>query len=98
MAGSTVTLTVSTTCHFWFSPKAIEDVNGLGVTTPDIVHGWSDGTPDTPSVISVILDDGYEWDVHLSFRNAPPVDFEGLAPGAGGDLLTLLSAQGWTQV
>ena len=37
----------------------------------------------------------YLWDVSVTFRNAPPVVFEGLDVGDGGDLLTLLAAQGW---
>lgn len=92
----TVTLTVGTPCDYWVSPKAMEGVTGLGVVAPPIVHGSI--APDatgTPVTLTMTLDNGFAWNVALDFRNAPPVYFEGFQPGSGGDLLTLLAAQGW---
>jgi hypothetical protein len=94
-----VNLVVGATCHYWIAPEASESVSGLGVTVPDIVHGWIGENPDGSSAtLTVQLDNSYTWDVNLEFRDAPPVYFDGFEPGNGGDLLTLLTAQGWVQL
>lgn len=91
-----VTLTLGATCHYWLTPRAAEDTSGAGITVPDIVHGWIAPDDDgTPASITWQLDSAYAWDVTLEMRNAPPVVFSGFEPGSGGDLLTLLAAQGW---
>lgn len=99
MSVVTVTLTIGATCHYWLTPQANEDITGLGVTVPSIVHGSigpnSDGTSAT---LTLALDSSYHWNVALTFRNAPPVYFDGFQPGSGGDLLTLLAAQGWVSL
>lgn len=93
-----VTSTIGTTCHYWFTPQAIIDVTGsdLGIVLPDIVNGWTYETTDiTPIQQSWALDNAYIWDVYLTFQGAPPIIFPTFNPGSGGDLLTLLAAQGW---
>jgi hypothetical protein len=98
MSAVTVTSTVGATCHYWFTPKAKEDTTGLGVKVPNIVYGWiAENTDGSPAALSVVLDSDYVWDVELEFRNAPPVVFSGFQPG-NGDLLSLLSAQGWVSL
>jgi len=92
----TVSATLGVTCHYWFSPQAVESPSGSGITAPGIVHGYvTPETAGTTATLSVELDNAYAWDVRLSLENAPPVEFEGFQPGSGGDLLTLLAAQGW---
>jgi hypothetical protein len=99
MAVVTVSTTVQTTCHYWVSPKAIESTTGAGVELPAIVNGVVIPTAQgTPTPLSLSLDNTFTWNVSLDFRGAPPVYFEGFAPGAGGDLLTLLTAQGWVSL
>jgi hypothetical protein len=61
-------------------------VSVAGIVRGSITYG---------SELSVELDSNYLWDVYLTFRGAAPVTFEGFNPEAGGDLLTLLAAQGW---
>jgi hypothetical protein len=87
---ATITLTVSAQCHADFISQAREDITGLGVTVADSFIGMV-----VTDTLSVDLDSNYLWDVNLRFRGAAPILFEGFNPGAGGDLLTLLSAQGW---
>jgi hypothetical protein len=96
-AGGTVTITsaVTDSCHFWFTPKANVSTTGNGVTVPPIQYGYLFPVDGTDPMLSVELDPAYTWDIDIRFRNAPPVIFEGFNPGSGGDLLTLLSAQGW---
>ncbi len=98
MAVVNVTLTAGVTVHYWFTPQAIFDVSaGNGVASTGIVSGWSawvDGTSEPQ--LTFELDNAFQWDVSLEFRNAEPITFEGFQPGNGGDLLELLSAQGWT--
>ena len=95
MATVTVSSTIGATCHYWFTPKAREDTNGAGVQVPNIVHGWVDEYEVGQTVLSLELDNAYLWDVNMTFQNAPPIVFEGLNVGNGGDLLGMLSAQGW---
>jgi hypothetical protein len=96
MSAVTVTSTIGASCHYWFTPQAIESPTGGGVTAPAIVHGAIyPNTDGTPATLSVALDAAYAWDVDLTFKNAPPVTFQGFQPGTGGDLLELLTAQGW---
>ncbi len=97
MSTVAVTMTVGATCHYWMAPVANESAGGLGVTAPNIVRGYL--FPDAngnPAAMSVQLDPAYLWEVRLAFRNAPPIRFDGFVPGSGGDLITLLTAQGWT--
>lgn len=89
MTAVTVTSPIGATCHYWFSPQAIE-ASSTGVTVPDIIQGWLQ----PGQALSLSLDDAYLWDINMNFRNAPPIVFDGFAP-SDGDLLTLLSAQGW---
>lgn len=94
----TVTSTIGTTCNYWFTPQAIVDVSGSGqgVVLPDIVQGWIyESADNTPVVLTLQLDNAYLWDVNMTFAGAAPIVFGTFAPGSGGDLLTLLSAQGW---
>ena len=90
-----VTMTVGVTTRYWMAPVADQSTTGSGVTAPDIVQGYIYPADGATSQMSVQLDPGYDWDVRVSFRNAPPVYFDGFAPGSGGDLLELLTAQGW---
>ena len=93
-----VTSTIGTTCHYTLIPQAIVDVTGtdLGVVLPDTVTGWVFETTDiTPVVLTLTLDNAYIWDVYMRFQGASPIIFSTFAPGSGGDLLTLLNAQGW---
>lgn len=93
-----VTSTVGTTAHYFLVPEAIVDVTGsdLGITLPDIVNGWiTEVVDNTPLQLSLALDNAYLWDLNITFQGAPPIIFSGFNPGAGGDLLTLLYAQGW---
>lgn len=93
MALVTVTMPLDLTCHYWFWPQAVLSPSGAGAQAPSFQEGFLyDGV--TP--LSVQLDNGYLWDVQLQFRNAEPVNFQGFQPGSGGELLTLLTAQGWT--
>jgi len=95
----TITSTIGTTCQYWLTPHAAVSTTGAGVVVPDIVHGWLYETSDnTPVTLSVQLDNSYLWDISLHFENAPPIDFDGFVPGSGGDLLTLLTAQGWVSL
>lgn len=96
MAVVTVTSTIAATCHYWLTPKAVEDTTGKGISVGDIVHGWvSQNADGTPATLSLQLDNAYMWDVLMDFRGAPPIVFSGFNPGSGGDFLTLLAAQGW---
>lgn len=98
MTAVTVTCPIETTVHYWFSPKANEDVTGLGVEVPNIQYGWfSESEDGSPTMLTVVLDDSFSWDVSLEFENAPPVIFTGFVPAAG-DLLTQLSSQGWVSL
>lgn len=93
-----ITSTIGTTCHYTFTPQAIVDVTGsnLGLTLPDIITSWVfEVTDNTPVQLTVPLDNAYTWDVYLRFQGAPPIIFPTFNPGNGGDLLTLLTAQGW---
>lgn len=92
MALVTITMTVGATCDYLFLPQASESLTGSGVSSPEAVSGYLFlGAP-----LSVQLDASYKWDVSLSFRNASPLSFQGFQPGAGGDLLTLMAAQGYS--
>lgn len=88
------------TAHWTFSPIATEDTStGTGISVPGIVRGWANSEGDgtiIANTLSVSLDNAYLWDVDINLRNAPPIRFYGFNPGSGGDLLELLSAQGWT--
>lgn len=94
MATVEVTLTLAVTCHYWFMPQAHFDLTtGAGITMPDPIHGFlTDGQG-----LDVQMDPAFRWDLSLRFRNADPIYFEGFQPGVGGDLLELLTAQGWVQ-
>lgn len=98
MATVTITSSVTSSCHFWFTPKAIQSGTGDGVTVPPIEYGFLFPTDGTDPELSVDLDPAYVWDIDIRFRNAPPIIFDGFEPGSGGDLLTLLSAQGWVSL
>lgn len=89
MAAVTVTASISATCHYSFVPAPIM-TSGVTVLRPTYgsIH------PDYGS-LSVALDDSTVWDVHLTFKGAPPVNFDGLNVTGGGDLFDLLNAQGW---
>lgn len=87
---ATITLTVTAQCHADFIPQGREDITGLGVAVADSIIGMV-----VTDTLSVDLDSGYLWDVCLRFRGASPIVFAGFNPEAGGDLLTLLAAQGW---
>jgi hypothetical protein len=96
MAVVSVTLTVQATCHYWLYPQASVDLTGLGISLPDIVNGQViEPADETASQLVLELDNSYLWNVDLRFLNAPPILFDGFAPGTGGDLLVLLTAQGW---
>lgn len=99
MAVVTVTLALSgVTAHYVFTPNANEDLTGgTGVTAPSIIRGWANPDANSDLIntsVSVDLDDSYLWDVNISFRNAPPIVFQGFTPAAG-DLLAQLTSQGW---
>jgi len=97
MAVVSVTLTVQATCHYWVSPQASVSLTGGGISLPDIVSGQViEPADETASQLVLELDNSYLWNVDLRFLNAAPVVFDGFAPGTGGDLLTLLTAQGWS--
>lgn len=96
MTVQTVTLTVGTTCQYWLTPQAIQDITGLGVEAADIIQDWAPVDSSTgPVTIEFNLDDTFVWDIILTFKNAPPVIFNGYQP-VSGDLLQTLAAQGWT--
>lgn len=92
----TVTSTIGATCNYTFMPQANEDVTGLGVTVPAMIRDVVQPDPGASKTLSVTLDNRYKWDVDLQLENAAPIVFSGFNPGSGGDLLTLLAAQGWT--
>lgn len=93
MTDVTVTMTVGTTIHYMFIPQAAEAT--MGLTVAPIVYGWSDAQVDgSPTTVSIDLDSDYVYDVRVEARNAPPIVFRAFTP-ASGDLLTLLTAQGW---
>lgn len=100
MAVVNVTLTAGITLHYWLQPQANFDVtSGAGVSRPatGIISGWSawvDGTSEPQ--LTFAMDAAFRWDIRLTFRGAEPITFKGFQPGAGGDLLELLTAQGWT--
>lgn len=96
MASVNVTMTVRTTVHYDFTAQALESTSGQGILVPSPVFGWL-GTDalGNPQVLTVALDNSYSWTVNIRAKGAPPVYFEGFQPGSGGDLLTLLAAQGW---
>lgn len=95
MTAVTVTSPIGVTCHYWLQPQAAVSLTGSGVVIPNIVHGQLSANIDgSPATLSLALDDSFLWDVILEFRGAAPIIFEGFAP-ANGDLLTLLTAQGW---
>ena len=93
----TVSSLIGTTCHYWLTPNAkLDTTDGEGVEVPAIQHGWVTIALDgSPTLLSLSLDSGFTYDVLMDFRNAPPIRFEGFAPGAGGNLIEMLSAQGW---
>ena len=96
MAVVGVTLTVQATCHYWISPQASVSLTGSGLSLPDIVSGQAiEPADETASDLVLELDNSYLWNVDLRFLNAPPILFDGFAPGQGGDLLELLTQQGW---
>lgn len=95
MAVVNVTFTTNLTCSYWITPEANQDITGLGVTAPSIVQGYVPDW-DTPQTVTLALDNGYMWDVRVDFQNSLPVRWLGFNPGSGGDLFTLLAAQGWT--
>lgn len=93
MTAVTVTATVGTTCHYWFTPQT-SWTDGPNVL--DIVNGWSAETSDqTPSDLTFTLDDSALWNIRMDFRGAEPIVFDGLDVSGGGDLFTLLAAQDW---
>lgn len=90
MSAVTVTLTIGTTCHYWLTPKPVDFV------LLDIVHGWiAEDADETSATLTLTLDDSALWDVRMTFLGIPPVEFDGLDVTGGGDLLDLLTAQGW---
>ena len=96
MSAVTVTATLGTTCHYWFTPQATISFTGAGLNRLDIVHGYSaEVTDQTPAAVVFTLDDSALWDVRLDLQGAAPVVFDGLNVAGGGDLFTLLNAQGW---
>lgn len=95
MTAVTVTLTVGTTIHYWFVPKADE---ASGFVVPEIVYGWTTENLDgTPSTLSLSLDSDFTYDVRIDGRGVPPVVFPTFKP-SDGELLSLLSAQGWVSL
>lgn len=94
MALVTVTATIGATCHYWLTPQPVVSLTGNGLSVLDIVHGFADGH-DSPVALSFSLEDSARWDIHLAFEGAPPVEFTGLDVSGGGDLFSLLTAQGW---
>jgi hypothetical protein len=94
MASQTVTASIETTCHYWFTPQAV--ISDTGVTVAEIVNGWVAGTEASPTTLSLTLDDSFVWDVALDMENAAPVRFEGLSVTGGGELFELLRVAGWT--
>ncbi len=97
MAVVNVTLSAAATVHYWLQPQAnIDLTTGTGVEVPNIVHGWSTQVDTQIPEITFVLDADFKWDIHLEFRGAAPIDFFGFQPGAGGDLLEMLAAQGYT--
>lgn len=111
MTTANVTLTTNATTHYWITPQPAISTTGAttDVSVLNIVQGWvSDGTPTPygapdgtftetwPTTVTFALDDSVLWDFDISFRGAPPIRFQGLNVTGGGDLLVLLTAQGWT--
>lgn len=92
MADVSITMTVGIQGSFFFLPQAAIDLTGAGITAPAPING---SLPST-APLDIQMDAAYLWDIYIQFKNADPIAFEGFNPGAGGDLLTLLSAQGWT--
>lgn len=92
MADQTVTFTTSGAAAWAFIPKAVENVDGFKTETTVVGYDAVGGDQ------SVTLDDAFPWDVEINFQNAPPVHFQGLSVLGGGNLYTLLSAQGWTSL
>lgn len=99
MAAVTVTAKLGATCHYWLTPNPVLNLSGQGLNVLDIVHGWSaEASDQTPTTVTLTLDDSATWNVRMEFRGAPPVVFVGLNVSGGGDLFSLLSAQGWTSL
>lgn len=98
MAVVTVSLTIGTTCYYWLTPQAsVDTVGGTGLIVGDIISGSVSEPADlTPVVQDFLMDNSFAWDLRLDFRNASPIEFYGFLPGSGGDMLELLTAQGWT--
>lgn len=96
LAAVSVTAQIGATCHYWFTPEPVWDFTGQGVNVLDSQIGWTAETTDqVAQTVTFNLDDSTLWDVNLSFRGAPPVEFKGLNVSGGGDLFELLNAQGW---
>lgn len=95
MSEVTVTLPIAGTCNYVVTPNAVEGTNGQGVVIPDTLRGAVNQSEHETNTLSLDLDNAFTWDVAITFRGAPPILFEGFQPSNGGDLLTLLSSQGW---
>jgi len=95
MTVQAVTFKCTGTAHYWLNPVAIEDTSGAGVEIGHHIEGWIAPWMDVPDhTMTFELDDTYEWDIAIRFKNAAPVLFSGFKPAAG-DLLELLGTQGW---
>jgi hypothetical protein len=93
----TVTITSSAFLNYWLTPQGMEDITGLGIELPQMIHGSSSpGADGSSTLTSISLNESFAWDVNIELRGVPPIRFEGLRFSAGGDLLELLAAQGWT--
>jgi hypothetical protein len=97
MTVQAVTATFTTVCHYTFIPVPVISTTGADLQLPAYVQGYVPGSPGSPLALSVMLDNAWTWDVNLRIQGAPPVQYEGLAVGSGGDLFTLLASSGWTQ-
>lgn len=112
MTAVNVTLTTSATTHYWIAPEAtITAATANDINVPDTLMGFVSngaigngvyGSDDNlfsdawPTTLTFPLDDSVLWDLNITFRGAPPIVFQGLNVSGGGDLITLLEAQGWT--
>lgn len=93
MSAVSVGWNTTSTCDYWFQSVAVQGT-GTGSTEGGVVHGRQYGA----GSVSTTLDDSITWDLRIDFQNAPPVIFHGLNVSGGGDLFTLLAAQGWSSL